>query len=268
MWEERLQEFMRARGHSKRTIEAYTDSLRRISRSIKKEPPDISERDLEKYLSKLNQQHKSPYTLNQYHMALKILQTQIYGKSWNISFPYIKRHAKIPVVLSKAEIERVLAQITNPKHKLLVSLAYGAGLRVSEAIALKVQDLDWERNMIVVRSGKGEKDRITLFPESLLRPLERLTTGKNGAEYVFESERGGQLTARTPQVVFTRALKKAKILKPATFHSLRHSFATHLLENGVDVRYIQKLLGHSSITTTQIYTKVTNPALQNIRSPL
>lgn len=268
MWEERLQQFMRARGYSQRTIDVYRESLKRISRAIRKEPQEISERDLEKYLSQLNQRHKSPYTLNQCHMAIKMLQTKVYDKCWSTSFPYIKRHVKIPVVLSKKEVEQILAQITNSKHKLLVSLAYGAGLRVSEVTALKVQDLDWERQMIVVRSGKGAKDRITLLPESLLHPIERLTAGKGGDEYVFESERGGRLTSRTAQVVFTRALKKAKIVKPATFHSLRHSFATHLLENGVDVRYIQKLLGHRSISTTQIYTKVTTPALQNIRSPL
>lgn len=268
MWEDRLQQFMRARGYSQKTVDTYRDSLKRIARALRKEPQGISERDLEIYLSKLNQQNKSPYTLNQYHMALKILQTKIYGKTWNASFPYIKRHIKIPVVLSRNEIQLLLAQITNPKHKLLISLAYGAGLRVSETVALKVQDLDWEQQMIVVRGGKGQKDRVTLLPKSILDPLQRLTAGKTGDQYVFESERGGKLSSRTAQVVFTRALTKAGIGRAATFHSLRHSFATHLLESGVDVRYIQTLLGHKSVTTTQIYTKVTNIALQNIRSPL
>jgi site-specific recombinase XerD len=150
----------------------------------------------------------------------------------------------------------------------MLSLAYGAGLRVSEVIKLRVQDIAISELSIVVRDGKGGKDRITLLPEKLCSELETIMAGKTGDQYLFESERGGILTTRTAQVVFERSLKLARIKKSATFHSLRHSFATHLLENGVDVRYIQQLLGHASITTTQQYTKVTNPQLRNIKSPL
>lgn len=268
MWEDRLQEHMQARGYGKRTIGAYTDSLRRMAKILKKDPSSISEGELERYLSKLYKQQKSPYTLNLSHMALKLLKTAVYQESWSTNFPYIKRHNKLPVVLSKAEIELILAQIFNIKHKAIVALSYGAGLRISEVIALKVADIDWDRKLISVRSGKGFKDRVTLLPDSLISLLQELTRGKDGKDYIFESSRGGKLNPRTPQVVFAMALKKTGIKKLATFHSLRHSFATHLLENGIDIRYIQKLLGHSSISTTQIYTKVTNLALQNIRSPL
>ena len=171
-------------------------------------------------------------------------------------------------MLTKNEIEKVMLNIANLKHKMLIAIAYGGGLRVSEVINLKVQDMDWERKMISIVHGKGDKDRMTLLPDSISDSLRALTANKEGSDYLFESERGGKLSQRTAQVVFLRALKRANIQKPATFHSLRHSFATHLLESGVDVRYIQTLLGHRSVNTTQIYTKVTNLALQNIRSPL
>jgi site-specific recombinase XerD len=150
----------------------------------------------------------------------------------------------------------------------MLSLAYGAGLRVSEVIKLRVQDIDISELSIVVRDGKGGKDRITILPEKLRGELQTMMAGKNGDAYLFASERGGILTTRTAQIVFAKSLKLAGIMKNATFHSLRLSFATHLLENGVDVRYIQQLLGHASITTTQLYTKVTNPKLKNIKSPI
>ena len=150
---------------------------------------------------------------------------------------------------------------------MLVSLAYGAGLRVSEAVNLKVRDLNLEELTIHIRQAKGKKDRLTLIPEKLVNDLKNLMAGKDGGEYAFASERGGKLTDRTAQAVFEHALKKSGIKKGATFHSLRHSFATHLLENGTDVRYVQELLGHANIRTTQIYTHVTNPAIKNIKSP-
>lgn len=268
MWESRLQEYMQARGYSKRTISAYCNNLRRMGRHLHKDPETISEAELEKYLSQLHAKSMSPFTMNQYHMSLKLLQTGVNNSEWQIKFPYIKRHRRLPIVLTKNEIEKVMLNIANLKHKMLIAIAYGAGLRVSEVINLKVQDMDWERKMISIVHGKGDKDRMTLLPDSISDSLRALTVNKQGSDYLFESERGGKLSQRTAQVVFLRALKRANIQKPATFHSLRHSFATHLLESGVDVRYIQTLLGHRSINTTQIYTKVTNLALQNIKSPL
>lgn len=147
-------------------------------------------------------------------------------------------------------------------------MAYGAGLRISEAISLKVKDVNLEELTIHLKNAKGKKDRITIFPEKIRSNLQGLMAEKNLDDYLFESERGGKLTERTAQKVFENALRGIGIKKEATFHSLRHSFATHLLENGVDVRYVQELLGHQNIRTTQIYTQVTNPKLKNIKSPL
>ncbi|MDD5748382.1 MAG: tyrosine-type recombinase/integrase [Actinomycetota bacterium] len=181
---------------------------------------------------------------------------------------FAKRSKKLPIVLSREEIKNIIDAIRNPKHKLIISLAYGAGLRISEVVNLKVKDVNLEELTIHLKNAKGKKDRITIFPEKIKTKLQNLIAGKNLNDYLFESERGGKLTERTAQKVFENALQKAGIKKDATFHSLRHSFATHLLENGVDVRYVQELLGHQNIRTTQIYTQVTNPKLKNIKSPL
>jgi len=156
----------------------------------------------------------------------------------------------------------------NFKHRLLLALAYSAGLRVSEVVRLRAPDIDLGGLTVIVRQGKGKKDRLTVISSTLAPELQKIMAGKEANDYVFASERGGRLTETSAQKVFYQALIRAGIKKPATFHSLRHSFATHLLENGTDVRYVQELLGHANIRTTQIYTHVTNPAIRNIKSPL
>lgn len=248
---------MRVAGYSPRTIEAYCRCVE-----------EIGDQDLMQFLDRLAREGKSSFTMNQYHAAYKLYVRNVLGKVWNVPFPYAKRHKRLPVVLSRDEIGRIIAVTKNNKHRLMIALAYGAGLRVSEIINLRVEDIDLDGLSLIVREGKGGKDRISILPEQLKNDLQNMLAGKAGNEYLFESERGGRLTTRTAQIVFARSLRAAGIKKTATFHSLRHSFATHLLENGVDVRYIQKLLGHASITTTQLYTKVTNPQLKNIKSPL
>ena len=252
-----LQQYMRVTGYSPRTIEAYTHCIEQIG-----------DKNLLEFLDKLAREGKSSFTLNQYHAAYKLYVTKILRKSWNVPFLYAKRHIKLPVVLTRAEIKMIIGETKNPKHRLMIALAYGAGLRVSEVVNLKVNDLDIAELCIWIRGAKGNKDRVSILPEKLRSSLQYMMAEKAGDDHLFESERGGRLTTRTAQAVFTKSLKLTGIEKAATFHSLRHSFATHLLENGVDVRYIQQLLGHASISTTQLYTKVTNPALRKIRSPL
>ena len=185
-----------------------------------------------------------------------------------INLKFAKRTKKLPIVLSREEIARIIENIINKKHKLLISLSYASGLRVSEVINLKVKDLYFDELIIHIKRTKGDRDRITIFPEKMKNDLNNMIYSRDKNDYVFASERGGKITARTAQKIFEKALKKASIKKDATFHSLRHSFATHLLENGVDVRYVQELLGHRNIRTTQIYTQVTNPSIKNIKSPL
>ncbi|KKQ52120.1 hypothetical protein A2865_01820 [Candidatus Woesebacteria bacterium RIFCSPHIGHO2_01_FULL_39_17] len=265
---QRLQEYMRISGYSPKTIKAYTSCVRKIYNHFKRPLSTISSDEFGHFLDNLIKKRKSAFTVNQYHAAFKFVITKIYKKPISFPFPYAKRHKRLPVVLPRTEIRKLINSIKNNKHKLLISLSYGAGLRVSEVINLKVKDVDLEELIIHLKSAKGNKDRITVMPSTLVNDLKNLLAGKKKNDLVFESERGGKLNVRTAQKVFSNALKKAVITKPATFHSLRHSFATHLLENGVDVRYVQELLGHANIRTTQVYTKVTNPKLKNIKSPL
>ena len=185
-----------------------------------------------------------------------------------IDLKFAKRSKKLPVVLSRAEIERIIKATDNAKYKLMISLGYACGLRVSEVVNLRVADLDIDELVVHIKAAKGKKDRISVLPEKLQSDLRNVIAGKDGVDFVFASNRGGKLTTTSLQKMFRKSLAQTKISKPATFHSLRHSFATHLLENGTDVRYVQELLGHANIRTTQIYTPVTNPKLKNIKSPL
>ena len=211
---------------------------------------------------------KSPQTINLYLNAIKFFYRDILKSPDKIDLKFAKRSKKLPIVLSHGEIEQIIEGLKNIKYKLMLSLAYGAGLRISEVINLKIKDIDLNELTIHLKEAKGKKDRITILPEKIRDDLKNFVAGKKTRDFVFASERGGKLSERSAQKVFKRALNNTKIKKPATFHSLRHSFATHLLENGVDVRYVQELLGHANIRTTQVYTKVANPSLKNIKSPL
>lgn len=171
-------------------------------------------------------------------------------------------------MLSHKQIKQIIKATDNAKYKLMISLGYACGLRVSEVVNLRVADLDIDELVVHIKGAKGKKDRISVLPEKLQNDLRNIIAGKSVSDFVFTSNRGGKLTTTSLQKMFRKSLAKAKIGKAATFHSLRHSFATHLLENGTDVRYVQQLLGHANIRTTQIYTQVTNPKLKNIKSPL
>lgn len=206
--------------------------------------------------------------MQSYLHAIQFFYREVVGVNLDLRIKTPKRPTRLPVTLSRAEIERVLQSIANEKHRTMVALAYGAGLRVSELTDLRIGSVSFEEGILYVYQGKGNKDRITLLPDAIIPELKNRVVGKCHDDYLFESERGGRLSTRSIQLVFERALKNAKIKKPATFHSLRHSFATHILEQGTDLRFIQKLLGHSNIRTTQQYTHVSTASLRAIPSPL
>lgn len=264
---ERYERELRIRNYSPRTIRSYLACLRAFF-LFHHNTAAVSGEDVRAFLDHLQRSGVSPQTLNIHLQAIKTFAASILHVPLGVDVQYAKRPVRLPVVLTREEVARVLSAITNRKHRLLVALAYGAGLRVSEVVNLRVRDLDIPAAMLTVRQGKGQRDRVTTLPERLREGLQWLTARRDGATFLFESERGGALTTRSAQAIFARALAHAGIKKEATFHSLRHSFATHLLENGVDVRYVQELLGHASIRTTQVYTHVTNLQLKNIKSPL
>lgn len=255
---------LKIRNYSPKTIKSYLYSIKEYFLFKKTELEKLDINNIKNFLLLCKEKNISAQTRNLFLNAIKFfyrIKTNV-----KIDIRFAKKDNKLPVVLSRTEIKKIIETTKNTKHKLLLSLAYGSGLRVSEAVDLKVKDIDLEELIIHLKQAKGKKDRITIFPEKLKTDIRRFTDKNNG--FVFESERGGKLTTRTAQKVFENSLKKTDIKKNATFHSLRHSFATHLLENGVDVRYVQELLGHRNIRTTQRYTQITNPKLKNIKSPL
>ena len=251
--------------YSPRTIKSYINALNKYFSYKKKYLKKPDENNIKDFLLFYKKGKISAQTRNQYLNAIKFYYYKIVKINKKIDIRSAKRSQSLPIVLTRTEINKLLSVINNTKHKLIISLAYGAGLRVSEVVNLKVNDLDLEELTIHLKKAKGNKDRITIIPQKLKHALKNISSKNNN--YIFESERGGKLTTRTAQKIFSNAIKKANIKKNATFHSLRHSFATHLLENGTDIRYVQELLGHQNIRTTQLYTKVTNPTLKNIVSP-
>ncbi len=265
---EKIKNELRLRNYSQRTIKSYLLCLSDYFRYIKniKKDPDVYL--IKKYLLAKQNIGQSSQTINLYLNAIKYFYREVAKSNIGIDIKFAKTANKLPVVLSRAEIEKIINSINNEKHKILVSLSYGSGLRVSETANLKIKDINLAELTIHIKGAKGNKDRMTILPEKLKNGLLKLIGGRDKNEYVFASEHGGKSTERTAQKVFENGLKRSGIIKDATFHSLRHSFATHLLENGVDVRYVQELLGHQNIRTTQIYTHVTNPAIRNIKSPL
>ncbi|HUT22026.1 MAG TPA: tyrosine-type recombinase/integrase [Candidatus Bipolaricaulota bacterium] len=250
---------LRLRNYSPKTTKSYLLCLRDYFNYKKLDFEQLDIQSIKEFLLKKYDKGFSSQTVNLYLNSIKYFYHEVIKSDQKIDIKFAKRSKKLPVVLSRSEISELMNTINNQKHKLLVSIAYGAGLRVSEVINLKVKDLDLNQLFIHVKKAKGGKDRLTIFPEKLKNDLLNLIAGKGKDELVFESERGGKLTSRTAQLIFEKALKKTNIKKDATFHSLRHSFATHLLENGVSIRYVQELSGHQNIRTTQIYTQVTSP---------
>ena len=264
----KIENELKLRNYSRKTIKSYLICLTDYFHFIKNIRKDPDTAKIREYLLDKQEKGQSSQTINLYLNAIKYFYREIFKSSEPVSIKFAKVSKKLPVVLSREEIEKIINSTRNEKHRLLIALSYGAGLRISEAVNLKVRDINFEDLSIHLKDAKGNKDRITIFPQKLKSDLHELTALQHGNEFVFESERGGKLAERTAQKVFENSLKKAGIKKDATFHSLRHSFATHLLENGTDVRYVQELLGHANIRTTQIYTRVTNPMLKNIKSPL
>lgn len=265
---EKTEREMRLRNYSQKTVKSYLGCLANYFTAAGPAPETIESELIKNFLLAKQGKGYAPQTVNLYLNAIKFFYRDVLKNPQKIDLKFAKRGERLPIVLSREEVGRIVDAVKNQKHRLILALAYGAGLRVSEVMDLRIRDVDLQELTIHIKRAKGNKDRLTVFPEKLKAEITELVALRDPEDYLFRSERGGKLTERTAQAIFERALNAAKIQKEATFHSLRHSFATHLLENGVDVRYVQELLGHKNIRTTQIYTHVTNPAIKNIKSPL
>jgi integrase/recombinase XerD len=229
----------------------------------------LNENDIRSYLQKLIQEGKSNSYVNQMVNAIKFyyeVVKEMPNRFYSVERP--RKEHKLPKVLSKEEIKAIIAHTNNIKHKCIVSLLYSSGLRRSELLNLKPADIDSKRMLIRVNGGKGAKDRLTLLSSNVLSDLRQYFLEWRPKIWLFESPDGSQYSAGSVKEIINAASKKAKIFKAVSPHMLRHSFATHLLENGTDLRYIQSLLGHSSSKTTEIYTHVAVSAFNLIKNPL
>lgn len=208
---------------------------------------------------------KDPSTVSSEISALKFFFERVLRLRLSVRHP--KRNKRLPDILTPEEVKRMVESTTNVKHRLIIKLLYGCGLRLSEIIDLKKEEVNFDEGLIHIKLAKGGKDRFVKLPESLEGELERYC-GLESSEILFVSNRGGKLTAKTVQKIVQNSARKAGIKKRVYPHLLRHSFATHLLEYGTDIRVIQKLLGHSDVKTTQVYTQVSQANIKNVRSPL
>lgn len=253
-----LQNELKLRGFSEKTLKAYTFFNEKFLAFIKKNPFEIEESDIKSYLASLIDRYESS-SINLAYSALKFYyETMLKKDLKEIRVP--KREKKMPSVLTRDEIRKLIESARNKKSKTVIKFLYSTGLRVSELVNLEKKDIELGEKIGWVRKGKGSKDRIFILPESLTEEISEIL--KNESDRVFP------VTTRAIQKVVRNAGKMSGIQKKISPHTLRHSYATHLLESGVDIRKIQELLGHSNLQTTQIYTHVSTEEIKKIKSPL
>lgn len=256
--------------YSPATIKNYVSQFQAFVSFFQRSLIDLTESDINQYLKFLIEKKKiSASGQNMAINAIKFYFEQVHkqpGRKYIFDRPL--KESKLPVVLSEDEVRMLFQNCRNLKHNTMLQLIYSAGLRRSEVIALKLSDIDRGRKLINVRNGKGKKDRITLLSEKVLAIIDRYIEAYSPRCWLFESRDHGQYSESSLQQVFKKVLANSGINKTASLHTLRHSFATHLLERGTDIRYIQSLLGHNSSRTTERYTHITRKGFENIKSPL
>jgi integrase/recombinase XerD len=249
------------------TIRNYLNANSSLLTFTNKNPQDIISSDIKSYLAK-NLATKATSSIILFLAAIKYAHTNILQTDPTATIRRPKKETHLPTILSKSEIKSLLQNLKNEKSHLITSLIYACGFRVSEITNLKIQDLNLQEKIGHIRQAKGNKDRIFNIPEFLLDNLKYHIDQQNklNQEYLF-SGKSGKLSIRNIQKIVSQAAKRAN-LKNVHTHTLRHSFATHLLEDGVDIRKIQELLGHANLSTTQIYTHVSTEELKKIKSPI
>jgi site-specific recombinase XerD len=269
---ETLRREMRLRNYSHKTIKAYASCVRLFAMYFRpRHPRDAKGEDIRKYLLHLmDEKQYSAATINHALNALRFLYVELY------KLPFVlgeirrpKKDHNLPVVLSTEEVKRIFDGLENLKHKTVLMMIYSGGLRLGEVLRLRPEDIDSDRMMIHLREAKGRKDRYVMLSDAILETLRAYWKQYKPRKYLFEGqEEEKPYSPRSVQKIFEQATERAAIRKPVTVHSLRHAFATHLLEQGTDLRYIQELLGHASSKTTEIYTHVSKRDIGRIKSPI
>jgi integrase/recombinase XerD len=266
-----FEDWMRNKRYSESTIKTYRESTAIFFRHLNnKAPEEIDIDDFEKFNKEyiIERQYSASFQ-NQIVNSVKLFFKNRQQRKLDIELIYRpKRATVLPNVLSKEEIKAILAAHSNIKHSIMLSLIYSCGLRRSELLYLKPTDIDSRRKLVIIRQSKGKKDRVVPLSEKILPILRQYYKLYKPAIWLFEGQhKGEQYSARSLENVLKQALAKARIKRPVSLHWLRHSYATHLLEAGTDLRYIQELLGHKSSKTTEVYTHVSTKSLQKIISP-
>ena len=268
---EAFKSYLNYRRYSKNTIKTYSDALQSFFKFHATE--NIEQLTIE-HLIKFNNEHilKNSYSAsyqNQVINAIKLFYRNRFNRKMEVDFiERPRREKRLPNVLSKSEVKTILESPINLKHRAMLSLIYACGLRRSELLNLTLKDVLSDRHLLFIRQSKGKKDRMLPISDKLISMLREYYRAYKPKIWLFEGQNPGeQYSERSIQLVLNQTLVKAKINKPVTLHWLRHSYATHLLENGTDLRYIQELLGHSSSKTTEIYTHVSTHSIQKIKSP-
>lgn len=268
---EQMQKVAFRRGLSPRTIKTYSYCVRKFLRTCRKDLNHISKKDIETYLLRMLQQDKSGNTVNVTLNALKFFFEEVLKRRLTVNVSYTKTPKKLPEFLTKEEIKILFSVIGNRKHKLMVTLLYAAGLRVNELVNLKVRNFQFNENYGWVRQGKGRKDRPFILADKLKEILLQWIHDNNLShdDWLFPGQiPGNHISTQSVRLILKQAVKEARITKKVHPHMLRHSFATHLIENGYAVTEVQPLLGHRNLETTMIYTHMAAPQLLKVKSPL
>lgn len=268
---EAFQKWLKFKRYSTNTIKTYSDALSVFLNFFKeKEISSLSNNDVILFVNEYILKQKLSFSYqNQIINAIKLYFREIRQSKIEVeALQRPRRHHKLPNVLSKEEVKAILQAPVNIKHRTMLSLIYACGLRRSELLNLKINDVDSKRHVLIIRNSKGYKDRQVPISDKTIEMLREYYKAFKPKIWLFEGQNEGErYSEQSLQNVLKHAVKKANIHKPVTLHWLRHSYATHLLESGVDIRYIQTLLGHKSTRTTEIYTHVSEKSLQNISSP-
>ncbi len=256
--------------YSEQTVKNYVSALKLFLEYISKlNVQEVTDKEIQNYLYFCKTKKKYSFSsMKQVIAAIRYLYLKVFNKpvpeALNIE---LRKPSLLPTVLSAKEISKILHVTKNLKHKTILVLIYSAGLRLSELINLEIGDINSESMKIHIRGAKGKKDRYVMLSENVLKLLREYYKEFKPQKYIIEGQNGGKYSPKSVQSVFKRSLKKAGIKKKASVHTLRHSFATHLLDEGTDIRYIQELLGHKRLETTQIYTHVSSYSINKIKSP-
>lgn len=259
------------KNYSESTIQSYLNGLRMFINFLKgRQVSKVEGQTLSDFLFICKKQKGYGYSsMKQMVASLRFLYIEVLKKEIDFDFNIgMKKPSRIPVVLSVQEVERFLKSFNNLKHKAIFTLLYSAGLRIGELLNLKIRDIDSDRMQIRIHQGKGQKDRYSLLSPKVLLLLREYVSDFKPKDYLFEGQSGGKYSASSIQTLMRKHKKICNITKKATPHTLRHSFATHLLDNGTDTRFIQELLGHKHISTTQMYTHVSSRSLNDVKSPI